>query len=166
MRVLFAAAMALGLSATPALAQSISDADADALLERMATPAFNNCIGGDESQTLPAQQRYDTCQTAMKELGDYRRKNPRATPGEKQIHLFYEFAIEMGRSAGLLELNEPDMSKGCANIERQWMMTTRFDRSLVGPDMVGNFDQITEAVRPLVLLCRQQFPAPAGAPAA
>lgn len=166
MRVLFAAALALGLSASPALAQSISDADADALLARMSTPAFDNCIGGDQAQSLPAQQRYDACQTAMSELADYRRKNPKATPGEKQIHLFYEFAIEMGRSSSLMELNEPDMSKGCANIERQWVMTTRFNPAVVGPDMKQNLSGITEAVRPLVQLCRRQFPAPAGAPAA
>lgn len=166
MRVLFAAALALGLSASPALAQSITDADADALLSKMSTPAFDNCIGGEQANELPAQQRYDACQTALAELADYRRKNPKATPGQKQVHLFYEFAIEMGRSTSLIQLNEPDMSKGCANIERQWVMTTRFDTSVVGPSMKENLGGVTEAVRPLVQLCRQQFPAAKGAPAA
>jgi hypothetical protein len=166
MRVLFAATLALGLSASPALAQSISDADADALLAKMSTPAFDNCIGGDEAQELAPQARYDNCQKSLAELADYRKKNPKATPGEKQIHLFYEFAIEMGRSSSLMQLNEPDMSKGCANIERQWLMTTRFDKSVVGPNMNENLTSITEAIRPLVQMCRQQYPAPAGAPAA
>lgn len=166
MRVLFAAALALGLSATPALAQSISDADADALLAKMSTPAFDNCIGGDQANELPAQQRYDACQTALSELTAYRRNNPKATPGEKQIHLFFEFAIEMGRTTSLIQLNEPDMSKGCANIERQWVMTTKFDPSVVGPNMKENLGGVTEAVRPLVQLCRNQFPTPKGAPPA
>ncbi|MBN8485505.1 MAG: hypothetical protein J0L50_12100 [Sphingomonadales bacterium] len=166
MRVLFAAALALGLSASPALAQSITDTDADALLAKMSTPAFDDCIGGDQANSLPAQQRFDACQKALTELADYRRKNPKATPGEKQVHLFYEFAVEMGRSTSLIQLNEPDMSKGCANIERQWALTTKFDTSVVGPSMKENLGGVTEAVRPLVQLCRQQFPAPKGAPPA
>ncbi len=166
MRVLFVAALALGLSASPALAQSITDADADALLAKMSTPAFDDCIGGEQANDLPAQQRYTACQTALTELGNYRKKNPKATPGEKQVHLFFEFAIEMGRSTSLIQLNGSDMSKGCANIERQWVMTTQFDKSVVGPNMKENLGGVTEAVRPLVQLCRQQFPAPAGAPPA
>lgn len=166
MRVLFAATLALGLSASPALAQSITDADADALLGKMSTPTFDSCIGGDEAQELAPQVRYDACQKALAELGDYRKKNPKASAGEKQVHLFFEFAIEMGRSSSLMQLNDPDMSKGCANIERQWVMTTRFDTSVVGPSMKENLGGVTEAIRPLVQLCRSRFPAPEGAPPA
>lgn len=166
MRVLFAATLALGLSASPALAQSITDADADVLVGQLSTPAFNECIGGEDAQPIPAERRFATCQKAMTELNDHRRKNPQATAGQKQVHLFVEFAIEMGRTLSLIELNQPDMSKGCVNIERQWAMAARFDTSVVGPEMAGNLGEVKEAVRPLVQLCRQQFPAPAGAPAA
>lgn len=166
MRVLFSAALALGLSASPALAQSITDADADALVAKLSTPDFNECIGGEDAQPIPAQQRSVSCEKAMAELNDHRRKNPQATAGQKQIHLFLEFAIEMGRTLSLIELNQPDMTKGCANIERQWAMTTRFDSSVVGPEMGTNLGEVKEAVRPLVQMCRGEFPAPKGAPPA
>lgn len=168
MRTLFAASAAavICLAATPALAQSITDAEADAQLARMSTPAFNNCIAGDDAREAPAQQRYDACQTAMGELNAYRRANPRASAGEKQIHLFYEFAVEMGRTSSLLELHNPDMSKGCANIERQWVLAGQFNPAVVGPEMRKNLGEVTEAVRPLVTMCRENYPAPKGAPAA
>lgn len=164
MRVLFAAALALGLSASPALAQSISDDDANAMVGKLTTPAFLACTESDEAQRRPPQEALNACQTAMAELNQARRANPKATPGEQEVYLFMESMLEMGRTVSLLRVDGAPTARVCANIERQWVLALSGKPEFVGPELKDAQVSTREGVRELVVLCRGQYPTPAGAP--
>lgn len=164
--ILAAAASVLCLGASPALAQSISDDDANALVAKLTTPAFDACTESDQAKQLPAQQQYSACQTALAELKQTRRANPRATPGEKEVYLFLESMLEMGHTVALLRVDQAPTARVCGNIERQWALATSSNPAIVGPELKDAQISTREGVRELVRLCRQKFPAPAGAPAA
>lgn len=167
MRTLFAACMAsaLCLAATPALAQSVTDDEANAMLETLATPAFNFCTESETAEGRPAIDQYNACQTALAELAQARAKNPRATPGQKQVYGFFENALEMGNTYSMLRVDGQPTARVCGNIEKQWSLAHRNDPSVVGPQLREAFSSTKEAVRPLVKLCRERFAAPSGAPA-
>jgi hypothetical protein len=164
--LLTAAASALCLAATPALAQAISDDDANAMVSKLTTPAFDACTESDESKQLAAQQQYSACQTALAELKQTRRSNPRATAGEKEVYLFMESMLEMGHTVSLLRIDQAPTARVCGNIERQWVLATSSNPAVAGPELKDAQTSTREGVRDLVKLCRAKFPAPAGAPAA
>lgn len=161
-----ALAAVLCLAASPALAQSITDDQANAMLEKLTTPAFNGCTEPTDTNTLSAPQQLEACATALSELNKARRANPRATPGEKEVYLFLENALEMGRTVALLRVDNAPTQRVCSNIERQWVLATSTNSAVVGPQLQDAHVQTREGVRGLVQTCRQKFPAPKGAPAA
>jgi hypothetical protein len=165
MRTLFAACLtsALCLAATPALAQSVTDAEANSMLDVLSTPAFTFCTDSDNAQSRPAIEQYNSCQTALAELAQVRQKNAKATPGQQQVYIFFENAIEMGHTYTMLRVDGSPTPRVCGNIERQWTLAHRPNLSLVGPELSGAFTSTKDSVRPLVKLCRERFAAPAGA---
>lgn len=164
MRHLFAPlATALCLAATPALAQSVTDDTANAMLVKLSTPAFDTCTESDEAKRTSAPVQNSACRTALAELGQTRRSNPRATAGEKQVYLFVEIAIEMGHTVSLLRLDGKPTARVCTNIERQWALGNQIDTAVVGPDLKDALVSTREGVRGLVKTCRNTYPAPAGA---
>lgn len=164
---LAAAATVLCLSATPALAQSISDDQANAMVAKLATPAFLACTEAPEREEegRPAQEQYNSCQTALAELKQTRRANPRATAGEKEVYLFLESMLEMGHTFSLLRLDGKPTQRVCTNIERQWVLVNSTNPNVVGPEMKDAQVSTRDGVRDLVQLCRATYPAPKGAPA-
>lgn len=168
MRHLFltAAASVLCLAAAPALAQPISDADANALVGKLTTPAFNACTESDEAKRRPPQEAYNACQTALAELSQTRRANPRATPGEKEVYLFMESMLEMGHTVALLRVDGAPTARVCTNIERQWALALSSKPEYVGQELKDAQVSTREGVRELVQLCRKTYPAPTGAPPA
>lgn len=163
--VLAAAAAVLCLSATPALAQSISDDDANAMVGKLTTPAFEACTEAKEEGARPAQEQYNACQTALTELKQVRRANPRATAGEKEVYLFLESMLEMGHTFSLLRLDGTPTARVCSNIERQWELVNSANPAVVGDELKEAQVSTREGVRDLVKLCRATYPAPKGAPA-
>lgn len=168
MRKLIAPALAgmLCLAATPALAQSINDDQANAMVGKLTTPAFTACTESSDENALPAQQQYNACQSALAELKQVRRANPRATAGEKEVYLFLEAMLEMGHTYALLRLDGAPTSRVCGNIERQWVLANSFNSAVVGPELKDAQVSTREGVRDLVKLCRGTHPAPQGAPPA
>lgn len=165
MRTLFAAAAAsvLCLAASPALAQSITDAEANTILADMSTPAFDFCTDSDKAKDRPADEQFNACQTALSELATARAKNRKATAGQKEVYGFFESAVEMGRTYAMLRVDGSPTARVCANIERQWVLSNQANTAIVGPELRGALDSTKEAVRPLVKLCREQFSTPSGA---
>lgn len=165
MRTLFAVCLtsALCLAASPALAQTVTDAEANAMLDTLSSASFTFCTDSDAGKTRPAIDQYNACQTALAELASARRKNSKATPGQQQVYIFFENAIEMGHTYTMLRVDGSPTPRVCGNIEKQWTLAHRPDVSLVGPELSGAFTSTKEAVRPLVKLCRDRFAAPAGA---
>lgn len=168
MTKLFAPALAaaLCLAASPALAQSITDDQANAMLDKLTTPAFDGCTEPTDTNKLSPEQQLSACQTALTELNNTRRANPRATPGEKEVYLFLENALEMGRTVALLRVDNAPTARVCANIERQWVLATSTNSAVVGPQLQDAHVQTRDGVRSLVQTCRQKHPAPKGAPSA
>ena len=165
MRNLLAAAMAsaLCLAASPALAQSVSDDEANRMLEKMNSSAFDFCTDSEKSKDRPAMEQYNACQTALAELAQTRRGNPGASAGQKEVYAFFEAAVEMGNTYAMLRVDESPTARVCGNIEKQWVMANRANPNVVGPELRGAQDSTREAVRPLVKLCRDKYAAPAGA---
>lgn len=161
--VLAALVPVLCLAATPVLAQSISDADANALLATMSTPAFDFCTDSDNAQSRPALEQFNACQTALGELATTRARNRNATPGQMEVYGFFESATEMGRTFAMLRVDGAPTARVCTNIERQWVLANRSNPSFVGPELRDAITATKEAVRPLVKLCREQFSTPADA---
>ena len=165
MRILLAASVipALCLAASPAFAQSISDPDANAMLGSMTTAAFDFCTDSDKAKERPAIEQYNAYQTAKAELAQMRKKDSKATPGQKEVYAFYEDALEMGNTYAMLRVDGAQTARVCANIEKQWVMANSVNPNVVGQEMRDAQNSTREAVRPLVKLCRDQYPAPAGA---
>jgi hypothetical protein len=165
MRKLITAAMAsaLVLAASPALAQSVTDAEANQMLADMNTTAFDFCTDSESAEKRAPLEQYNACQTALAELGQIRKKNAKATPGQKEVYNFFEAAIEMGHTFSMLRVDTKPTARVCGNIEKQWMMANSVNGNVVGPELRGAQESTKEAVRPLVKLCREQFTAPAGA---
>lgn len=158
-----AVASALVLAASPALAQSVTDAEANQMLADMNTTAFDFCTDSESAEKRAPIEQYNACQTALAELGQIRKKNPKATPGQKEVYNFYEAAIEMGNTFSMLRVDGKPTQRVCTNIERQWVLANSVNGSVVGPELRGAQESTKEAVRPLVKLCREQFSTPAGA---
>ncbi len=165
MRNLIAACLVstLCLSAAPALAQSVTDSEANAMLAKMSTPAFEFCTDSDANESRPASDQYNACQTALAELAEVRRKNPKVTPGQEEVYNFYESATEMGNTYSMLRVDSKPTPRVCGNIEKQWVLANRANPGLVGPELANALTGMKEAVRPLVKLCRESFAAPDGA---
>ncbi|MBN8500504.1 MAG: hypothetical protein J0M19_05080 [Sphingomonadales bacterium] len=165
MRNLFAACMASALcfTAAPALAQKVTDDEANAMLDAMSTTAFNFCTDSDEAKQRPAMDQYNACQTAIAELAQVRKKNPNPTAGQKEVYRFYESALQMGHTYTMLRVDGQPTARVCGNIENQWVMISGANTAVVGPDLGNAFVSMKDAVRPLVKLCRERFAAPAGA---
>ncbi|MFM5948360.1 MAG: hypothetical protein ACKOPM_03895 [Novosphingobium sp.] len=165
MRILLATAMAsaLCLAASPAMAQSVTDEQANQILADMNSSAFDFCTDSDKSKDRAAIEQYNACQTALAELAQTRKNNAGATPGQKEVYAFYEAAIEMGNTYAMLRVDEGPTARVCGNIEKQWVMANRANPNVVGPELRGAQDSTREAVRPLVKLCREKYAAPAGA---
>ncbi|HQV04978.1 MULTISPECIES: hypothetical protein [unclassified Novosphingobium] len=165
MRRLLAATMAsaLCLAASPAMAQSVTDAQANQMLADMNSSAFDFCTDSDKSKDRAPIEQYNACQTALAELAQTRRNNPGASAGQKEVYAFYEAAVEMGNTYAMLRVDEAPTARVCGNIEKQWVMANRANPNVVGPELRGAQDSTREAVRPLVKLCREKFAAPAGA---
>lgn len=166
MRILLAATMAsaLCLAASPALAQSVTDAEANQMLETMNSSAFDFCTDSEKSKDRAAIEQYNACQTALAELAQTRKKNATATPGQKEVYAFFEAAVEMGNTYAMLRIDEAPTARVCGNIEKQWAMANQANRNVVGPELRGAQDSTRDAVLPLVKLCREKFATPAGAP--
>jgi hypothetical protein len=164
MRTLIATAAAslLCLAASPALAQSISDADANTMLEGLTTATSDMCTDSDKAKTRPPIDQYNACQTALNELAQTRRKNSKATPGQNEVYDFYLSALEMGNTYAMLRVDQKPTERVCRNIEKQWVLANKANKANVGPEMAGALESTKEAVRPLVSLCREQYPALAG----
>jgi hypothetical protein len=165
MRNLLATAVvsALCLAASPALAQSVTDDQANQILADMSTSAFEFCTDSEKSKERAAIEQYNACQTALAELAQTRKKNAGATSGQREVYAFYEAAIEMGNTYAMLRVDESPTQRVCGNIEKQWVMANRANPNVVGPELRGAQDSTREAVRPLVKLCREKYAAPAGA---
>lgn len=165
MRNLLAAtiASALCLAASPALAQSVTDAQANQMLADMNSSAFEFCTDSDKSKDRAPIEQYNACQTALAELAQTRQKNAGASAGQKEVYAFYEAAVEMGNTYAMLRVDEAPTQRVCGNIEKQWVMANRANPNVVGPELRGAQDSTREAVRPLVKLCREKFSAPMGA---
>lgn len=161
--VLIGMASALCLAATPALAQSISDAEANSMLADLSTPAFNTCTDSDKAKERPAIEQYNACQTAKSEIAQVRRKNPKATPGQREVYAFFEAALEMGNTYSMLRVDGTPTARVCNNIEKQWVMANSVNPNVVGPELRGAQESTREAVQPLVKLCRENFGTPDGA---
>ncbi|HOB13083.1 MAG TPA: hypothetical protein PK680_10415 [Novosphingobium sp.] len=158
-----AAASAICLAASPALAQAINDDDANALLAKLSTPAFDFCTDSDRAKERPPIDQYNACQTAKAELAEARKKDRKATPGQKEVYGFFGSALEMGTTYSMLRVDGSPTARVCQNIELQWVLASKSNPELVGPDLRDALSATKEAVRPLVKLCRDQFPTPAGA---
>lgn len=165
MRRLFVAGMAsaLCLTAAPAFAQSVTDAEANALLAELSTAAFEFCTDTEANDARPAIDQYNACQTALFELAAVRSKNPKATPGQREVYNFYENATEMGNTYAMLRVDSKPTARVCGNIEKQWVLANRSNTGVVGPELASALTGIKDAVRPLVKLCRENFAAPDGA---
>lgn len=165
MRIVFAAAMAsaLCLAASPALAQGVTDEQANQLLNELNTSAFDFCTDSEKSKDRPAIEQYNACQTALAELSQARKKNSSATPGQSEVYAFYEAAVEMGNTYAMLRVDGAPTTRVCGNIEKQWVMANSVNPNLVGSELRGAQDATREAVRPLVKLCREKYATPAGA---
>ncbi len=164
MRKLIAATAAslLCLTAVPALAQSISDKEADTMLGALSTPAAELCADSDKAKQRQAAEHYNSCQSALNELAATRKKNPKATPGQLQVYDFMESGLQMGHTYALLRVDEKPTQRVCANIEKQWVIANRMNTGLVGPAMSEALSSTKELVKPLVSMCREQFPDLAG----
>ncbi len=158
-----AAASLLCLAATPALAQSISDSDANTLLGALSTPASELCADSDKAKAREPIEQYNACQTALSELAAVRKKNPKSTPGQNEVYSFYEASLEMGHTFALLRLDEKPTPRVCVNIEKQWVLANKANVAVVGPQMSEALTATKDLVGPLVKLCREKFPVPAGA---
>jgi hypothetical protein len=164
MRNLIAATAAslLCLTAAPALAQSISDADANSLLGKLSTPAADLCADSDQAKLREPAEHLNACQTALTELAAARKRHSKATPGQLQVYDFMESALQMGTTFAMLRADGKPTSRVCANIESQWELANRTNTALVGPTMGGALKSTKDLVQPLVKMCREQFPDQAG----
>lgn len=162
MRNLIAACMAsaMCLTAAPALAQSVTDNEANAMLEKMSTPAFEFCTNTETSDSRPPIDQYNACQTALTELAEARRKNPKATPGQNEVYGFFESATEMGNTYAMMRVDGKPTARVCGNIEKQWVLANRSNPGVVGPELANALTGMKEAIRPLVKLCRENVATP------
>lgn len=165
MRTLISAAAGtlLCLVAAPAMAQSVSDAEANQILAAMETPASSLCADSDRAKAREPIEHFNTCQTALGELAAFRQKNAKASPGQKEVYKFFEASLEMGNTFALLRVDSKPTPRVCANIEKQWALANQTNVALVGPQLADAINSTKLLVRPLVELCRSQFPAPQGA---
>jgi hypothetical protein len=165
MRYLLAAAMASAacFTAAPAFAQTVTDELANKMLADMNTSAFEFCTDAEKSKDRAPIEQYNACQTALAELAQTRKKNSRATTGEREVYSFFEAAVEMGNTFAMLRVDESPTARVCGNIEKQWGMANSVNPAVVGPELRGAQDSTREAVRPLVKLCRERFASPSGA---
>lgn len=157
-------ASAMSLAAVPAMAQSVTDADANTMLGVMSTTAFEFCTDSDKGKDLPPIEQYNACQTALSELAQVRAKNPKATAGQREVYAFFEAAVEMGNTYSMLRIDGTPTARVCGNIEKQWRMANSVNSNVVGNELKEAQSSTREAVMPLVKLCREKFAAPSGAP--
>lgn len=164
MRTMIAATAALTLvfSAAPALAQSISDSDANTLLGKLGTPAANLCSDSDKGKEREPIEHFNACQTALSELANTRNKDSKASPGKLQVYDFMESALLMGNTFAMLRIDQRPTVRVCSNIELQWVVANRKDSALVGPTMDEALNTTKTMIQPLVKMCREQFPELAG----
>lgn len=163
MRTILIAAMASALVASPAFAQSVTDDQANAMIAAMNSSAFDFCTDSEKAEQRPAIEQYNACQTALTELAQVRKKNPKATPGEREVYDFYEAAIQMGNTLAMLRVDNSPTARVCTNIENQWTAANRTNGNVVGPQLREAQQMTIKAVQPLVKLCRERFAAPSGA---
>ena len=153
------------LAASPALGQAAKNADAlDAHFASLSTSAERVCTNFDGA-TL--QDRMDACQLALSQLAAARDAARGLSPGQTSNYDYKRVVLQTGLAATYAQTDKGLSARTCALIESNWAIREQLRQIPQGALSASAYDtyqNAPEQLPKLVAYCRDDFPAPAGAP--
>ena len=153
------------LAASPALGQAAKNSDAlDAHFATLSTSAERVCTNFDGAAL---QDRMDACQLALSQLAAAREAASGLTPGQSSNYDYKRVVLQTGLAATYAQTDKGLSARTCALIESNWAIRDQLrqiPRGALSPSAFETYQNAPEQLPKLVAYCRDDFPAPAGAP--
>ena len=153
------------LAASPALGQAAKNADAlDAHFASLSTQAEQICTNYNGASV---QDRMDACQLALSQLAAARKAAIGLSLGRSSNYDYKRVVLQTGLAATYAQTDKGLSARTCALIEGNWAIRDQLrqiPRAALSPSAYDTYQNAPEQLPKLVAYCRNDFPAPAGAP--